>query len=134
PKLVSGCAEWIEATARGFDPGFVKRYRHAIHLHHDSFNVRGLGLINTYSLKLEKVFVDLRITASANPGMPNFDPIAGLDLTGPRQIWDLIRSKAAFGDGVALAIIGPPGSGKSTLLQHLTLTLVAKRQRRYRVR
>jgi hypothetical protein len=36
------------------------------------FNVRGLSLINTFTLKLDQVFVDLNIAPSGNPQRPGW--------------------------------------------------------------
>src|SRR5262245_38652354 len=90
---------------------------------------------NTFTLKLDQVFVDLRIAPSGNPQRPGMDSIAVKELTGNRPIWEFLRVKRGKNEApAALAVVGPPGCGKTTLLQHVALTLAANRQRRYRLR
>src|SRR5262245_16847819 len=132
---IKATADWVRAAARNFKPGFRRRYNIAIIHEYGVFNVRGLGLINTFTLKLDQVFVDLRIAPSANPQRPGMDPIAVKELTGNRSIWEFLSMKRGKDEpAAALAVVGPPGCGKTTLLQHVALTLAANRQRRYRLR
>ncbi len=127
-------ADWVRGTVRGFAPGFRRRYKKQVVEEHGVFNVRGLGLINTYTLSLDQVFVDLRIDPS-NPQKFNLDPVARKELAGNRPVWDFLRGdKSGAQQAMALSIIGPPGCGKTTLLQHVAVTLAANRQRRHRVR
>src|SRR5262245_43807149 len=132
---INATADWARAAARNFKPGFRRRYNKEIIHEYGVFNVRGLGLINTFTLKLDQVFVDLRIAPSGNPQRPGMDPIAVKELTGNRPIWEFLRAKRGKNEApAALAVVGPPGCGKTTLLQHVALTLAANRQRRYRLR
>lgn len=134
-KAVERTADWVLGTVSSFAPGFPRRYRRQIAGEHGIFNVRGLGLINTFTLELDQVFVELRIAPSGNPQRPNIDPIAAKAFAGNRPVWDFLRAgEHRRDDATALAIIGPPGSGKTTLLQHVALTLATNRQRRYRIR
>jgi NACHT domain len=130
--VVAASVKWIRVAASSFAPGFIRRYKQQIVFDHGIFNVRGLGMLNTYSLKLEQVFVDLRIDPS-NPQKPNFDPIAPNNLSGNRPIWDFLRSDSENVGARALAIIGAPGCGKTTLLQHVALTFAANKHGRYRM-
>lgn len=132
--LVNGIADPIVAALKGCS-GFHKRYNRKIISDFGLFNVRGLGLINTFTLKLEQVFVELRIAPSQNPTKLPFDPIAAKELAGNRPIWEVLRVfKHDKENPVALAIVGTPGSGKTTLMQHVAVTLAGNRQRRYRSR
>jgi energy-coupling factor transporter ATP-binding protein EcfA2 len=132
--VVQSAADWILSTINSFAPGFHRRYNKQIINDHGVFNVLGLGLINTYKLALEHVFVDLRINPS-NPQNFNENLIADINLSGNRPIWDFLRSKKLMiSNGTALAIVGPPGSGKTTLLQHIAITFAANKQRHHRIR
>ncbi len=135
PELVKNAASWVKAYIVGIKPGFRRRFNMQIINEFGVLNVRGLGLINTYTLKLDKVFVDLKIAPASNPSKANLDLIASRELAGNRPIWDFIRAtkKDSYGN-IAFAVIGPPGCGKTTLLQHIALTMASNRQRRYRIR
>ncbi len=135
-EAIKATSEWVRAAARNFQPGFRRRYNKMIIYEHGVFNVRGLGLINTFTLKLNRVFVDLKIAPSSNPLKASADPVPPQSrLAGNRRVWDFLRSdKKDYDDATAIAVIGPPGCGKTTLLQHVALTLAANRQRRHRIR
>ncbi|HEV2765997.1 MAG TPA: NACHT domain-containing protein, partial [Pyrinomonadaceae bacterium] len=130
---IKATADWVRALVRGFKPGFGRRYKKVVLDEHGGFNVRGLGLINTYRLKLEQVFVELRIDPT-NPQRFNRNLTATKQLAGNRPVWNFLRDGGAGNETRALAVIGPPGCGKTTLLRHVALVLAANRQRRHRVR
>ena len=54
-------AEAIDAEVRLLLSGFRKRYYRQLRYRHRFFNVRGLRTQGTYTLELEKVFVELRM-------------------------------------------------------------------------
>jgi energy-coupling factor transporter ATP-binding protein EcfA2 len=135
---VKAAAGWLRAWVRRFAPGFKRRYHQQVIRGHEIFNVRGLGLIAAHTLKLEHVFVDLKISTTSNPAQFNFDPVTAEQPSQTRSIWDFVRAgqRAAkwAGEAVALVIVGPPGSGKTTLLQHVAVTLASGHHRRHRAR
>ena len=134
PEVVEVSADRVKVFTVTLLSGFRRRYKQQVIRDHSVFNVRGLGLVNTYTLSLNQVFVDLRIHPS-NPQKFNRDLIAQSDVSGNRPVWDFLRStQSKASEATALAIIGPPGCGKTTLLQHMAVTLAGNRQRFYRVR
>lgn len=131
---VQQTADWILASGRRFAFRFRQRYKRQVINDHSIFNVRGLGLINTYTLSLDQVFVELGIEPG-NPQKFNIDPIAKKELGRSRPIWDYLRPENPKpSKATALSIVGSPGSGKTTLLQNVALTLAANRHRRHRIR
>ena len=133
PEAGKQAATWVidrlVAEAQILFSGFRRRYVRWLIRENGMFNVRGLGLTNTYDLKLDDVFVELRIDPKANPARPLYDPIAVKELQQKSpEIWTYLRAKAY--QGVALVIKGPPGCGKTTLLQHLALAMATGRRDR----
>jgi energy-coupling factor transporter ATP-binding protein EcfA2 len=118
------------ATKRRWFSSFQRRYNQHIIYEHRVFNVRGLRTQGTFTLKLEKVFVELRI-AHSNPQQANVNPVLAKELAGNRPIWAFLRINSDPDDTLVLAVIGAPGCGKTTLLQHIALTFASKQQRRY---
>lgn len=106
--------------------GFQRRYLRQVATEHRIFNTRGLRSTGSFTLQLEKVFVELRIAPGSTLGS-SYDPISRRELAGSLPIWDFLRQTIAQ-DAQALAIIGAPGSGKTTLLQNIALTLALDRQ------
>ncbi len=106
---------------------FNLRYKKHIIFEHRVFNVRGLRTQGTFTLEIDKVYVNLRIAPSLNPNQPP-NLTNHTVLTGNRPIWNFLQQGFKV-----LAVIGAPGCGKSTLLQHIALTFAANRQRAYRL-
>lgn len=133
PDAAQYVADKIRTRFQSLSFSFPQRYKQYVINEHNLFNVRGLGLINTFTLELEQVFVDLRVAPSGNPQRATSDLITTMERAGNRPIWDFLRiSKDKRGEALALAIIGPPGCGKTTLLQHVAMTLATNQHRRYR--
>jgi hypothetical protein len=134
-QAVEATADWLLALPPKYLNRFKRCYNHQVKLDHEIFNVRGLEAGAAHTLKLDHVFVALKVSTSNNPRCLPTDPIAARELANAKTLWDFIRaSKDKAGDALALAIIGPPGCGKTTLLQHVAITLAANKQRRYRMR
>ena len=107
-NALAATASWLKALPAKYSPGFAKRYRRQVALDHEVFNVKGLGLIGAHTIKLERVFVDLKI-ASARFARTINDPLAKKAFENARSLWDYVRAiKDRSEDGRALAIIGPP--------------------------
>ncbi len=121
-------ADWIDIEVRLLFSPFRRSYYQTLRYRHRVFNVRGLRTQGTYTLELEKVFVDLRL-APQNPQAVSADLLHKGTSLGKLSIWDLLSSGVEAHK--TLVIIGPPGSGKTTLLQHLILTYVDNAQRKY---
>lgn len=107
---------------------FERRYKRRIYEDYGLFNDRGLGLINTARLDLDKVYVDLQIASHVGESSGNLltDPVVGR-----KPVWEFLK---AARPGRGLVLIGAPGSGKTTLLQNLLLVFAENRQRKYNQR
>ncbi|ETW98645.1 MAG: hypothetical protein ETSY1_17885 [Candidatus Entotheonella factor] len=106
-RILSG---WLLTGWEHALSGFRRRYKEHILYKHSIFNVRGLGLINTFNLELEHVFIDLRIAPSRNPNQLRSDLIPLNAQEGSHDIWTFMRSKRSTRmEQAALAVIGHPG-------------------------
>ena len=63
--LVDATVDWIKGEALNFSPGFRRHYNTQVKFDHRVFNVRGLRTTGTFSLEVEKVFVELRVSPSS---------------------------------------------------------------------
>jgi energy-coupling factor transporter ATP-binding protein EcfA2 len=132
PQAVAGAAEWVKITFLNFFSRFRRRYNKQVIYDHRVFNVRGLRTTGTYTLEVEKVFVELRI-APGHLQQAGVNPTAFKEVSGSAPVWEFLRRMKAQ-ETIALAVIGPPGCGKTTLLQHIALTLAANKQNRHKLR
>ncbi|WP_437331763.1 NACHT domain-containing protein [Sorangium sp. So ce394] len=139
PEVVTGLTDGsrhlagaAQASLLNLVSSYRRRYLRRLLLDHRSFNVRGLRTQGAFTIHLDQVFVEVRITPNSAQQV-SLSPLGGKELSGNRTIWDFL-SRTAQGEGEALALLGPPGSGKTTLLQHVALTLAAHRKRPHRLR
>jgi energy-coupling factor transporter ATP-binding protein EcfA2 len=131
PRAVKATADMLISAVETAVSGFRRRYLEEVCSRHRWFNVRGLRTQGMHKLKLDHVFVELRI-APQELKKASTDPIRGEVLSGNRTVWEfLVSPEPAYR---CLAVVGAPGCGKTTLLQHLALTLAQNRQRRYQRR
>ena len=115
---------WLDAAAIAIDyhvQSFISRFRRKYlqHLYYQcrDFDVKGLTTQGQYALELERVFVELRVDATAPHETTTgaIPPLPAKLREGLHTVWDFLAGNRN------LAIIGPPGSGKTTLLKHLAL-------------
>lgn len=139
PKIVKSLTEAVEALAdsllawlRTSFSAFRRQYLKQVVYDHRTFNVRGLRSQGAFSIRLEKVFVELRIVPNSAQ-QTSLDPLGGKELKGNQPIWDFLRLIVKE-EAKALAILGAPGSGKTTLLQNIALVLATNRQRKHKLR
>ncbi len=124
-KLVSQCTLFAIKGFSAYDFGL--RYRKHVIFEHRVFNVRGLRTQGTFTLEVDKVYVNLKIAPANHPNR-SIPLIDSEKLSGDRPIWDFLRQ-----DKQNWAIVGAPGCGKSTLLQHIAITFAANKHRAYRM-
>lgn len=149
-------AQKVRGMASRNMPGAGASYDRLVTLEQEVYNTRGLGLFDSHTLKLDQVFVELKISDLENTLDINLDPIARRRFASARKIWDFIaalelnkprtrnfisrrfsrrfrQSKPKELSVLALAVVGPPGCGKSTLLQYIAFILATGQQRRYKI-
>jgi GTPase SAR1 family protein len=92
------------------------------------------GLDRDRTLKLQKVFVPLKIAAreAANISHKMIQPLKDEgNNSNETQIWDFLAAIDKKESAVwRMAVLGAPGSGKTTLLRYLTQTYATKQQRK----
>jgi hypothetical protein len=115
--------ERLDQQVMGSFSSFQTRYLRFVAERNRSIEVKGLSAQGLYTLELDKVFVDPRLT-------PEIDRLAALDpLRLPpsdgsadrRTLWAVMETPGLAG----LVILGRPGSGKTTLLRHTALRLAS---------
>lgn len=133
PELEGYLVGWLVSALRDLFSRFRRKYKRRIYEEFNYFNVRGLSLLNAYTLDLTQVFVDLRIAAT---GLGPSGLLRALpDTPAGTSLWDFLRyQQRSDRSRKALTIVGPPGSGKTTLLQHVALIFARNRQGAHRLR
>ncbi|MCA9886266.1 MAG: NACHT domain-containing protein, partial [Anaerolineae bacterium] len=108
--------------------GYEKKYREYLHYWNRTVDVKGLSTVGTYSIDLEKVFVELRLSFE-NQAKTSADivPEELIQLSRKRHgLWELLQFEAL--SSKPLVILGPPGSGKTTLMRYATFVLSSERK------
>lgn len=91
------------------------------------------GLDRDRTLKLQKVFVPLKIAATeaANTSHKMIQRLkGGRNNSNETQIWNFLAAIDKHQEFRRMAVLGAPGSGKTTLLRYLTQTYATKQQRK----
>lgn len=129
--------KWADRTADKIDNravraigsrGYKKRYLQHLTYRYRDFDVKGLSTQGTYTLDLEKVFVELSVAPQAMHDIPT-DPLHKIpdELSkGSHTIWQFLQADTLTDSH--LAVIGAPGCGKTTLLKHMTLILASQQR------
>jgi DNA replication protein DnaC len=107
-------------------------YRAALQHELGSLNILGSPDIESKSMKLDDVFVSLRISESwrSEERFTSHQEIEKIELD--RHLTPEEVMKRAFAKHRLLLIIGDPGSGKTTLLKYYAIKCLDKYNRRYR--
>jgi predicted NACHT family NTPase len=131
-KVINACVDWLEnklperVSNLRRSINFKKAYEKAVYYEHRFFNVKGLRTQGNFTLELDKVFVELKISPTINYQQGRLNLLDIKELEGSRSIWDFLsiakQQQPEFAP--AFAIIGAPGSGKTTLLQYIALSLI----------
>ncbi len=129
-KLEQPFADWIVSKLWASTPPFKQEYYQSLIYTCRDYQTQGLD--KDRILKLEKVFVPLKIVAKeAVQASSRIIPQVLAEAKNPRekQIWDFLAAMANEPAFRRMAVLGAPGSGKTTLLRHLTLIYAHKQER-----
>ena len=99
---------------------YRKKYLRDIVFDNRSIKLTGLRTTGAFSLRLDQIFIELRIAPRAANQVTS-SVLSPAGSSGFREIWDYLRQGAKENSHVWV-ILGAPGSGKTTLLQNLALT------------
>jgi len=88
------------------------------------------GLDKDRTLKLQKVFVPLKIAATEAENISQKMIQPRKDERNEIQIWNFLAAIDKYPEFRRMAVLGAPGSGKTTLLRYLTQTYATKQQRK----
>ncbi|MBW4631873.1 MAG: SUMF1/EgtB/PvdO family nonheme iron enzyme [Iphinoe sp. HA4291-MV1] len=117
---------WIESTSP-----FKREYYQTLIYKCRDYETQGLD--KDHILKLQKVFIPLKISATEAVNVCHqliYQPRNEANHLREKLIWDFLAAKNKEGkiQFPRIVILGAPGSGKTTLLRHLTLIYATKQQ------
>jgi len=130
-QLADSLADSIWNEIENFTSHFQQEYYKGLTYICRDYQTQGLDKDRT--LKLQKVFVPLKLAATeaANTSHKMIQPLKDEgNNSNETQIWSFL---AAIDKNPALrrmAVLGAPGSGKTTILRYLTQTYATKQQRK----
>ena len=96
-------------------------------------NYETQGLDQDRTLRLQKVFVPLKIAATEAANTSNQiiqSPRDETNNSNETQIWNFLAAIDKHPEFRRIAVLGAPGSGKTTLLRYLTQTYATNQQRK----
>ncbi|MCY7381508.1 MAG: NACHT domain-containing protein, partial [Microcoleus sp. CAN_BIN18] len=131
-ELADSFADSIWNYIENFTSPFQQEYYKGLTYICRDYQTQGLDRDRT--LKLQKVFVPLKIAAreAANISHKMIQPLKDEgNNSNETQIWDFLAAIDKKESAVwRMAVLGAPGSGKTTLLRYLTQTYATKQQRK----
>jgi energy-coupling factor transporter ATP-binding protein EcfA2 len=130
-QLADSFADRIWNKIEDFTSPFQREYYQSLTYICRDYQTQGLDRDRT--LKLQKVFVPLKIAATeaANIRSEMIQPLKdGRNNSNETQIWNFLAAIDKNPAFRRMAVLGAPGSGKTTLLRYLTQTYATKQQRK----
>ena len=131
-QLADSFADSIWHNIENFISPFQQQYYKGLTYICRDYQTQGLDRDRT--LKLQKVFVPLKLSATeaANISHKMIQPIKDEgNNSNETQIWDFLAAIDKNNLAVwRMAVLGAPGSGKTTLLRYLTHTYATKQERK----
>jgi len=128
-QLADSFADGIWNKIEDFTSPFQREYYQSLTYICRDYQIQGLDRDRT--LKLQKVFVPLKIAATeaANISHKMIQPLKdGRNNSNETQIWNFLAAIDKHPEFRRMAVLGAPGSGKTTLLRYLTQTYATKQQ------
>lgn len=130
-QLADSFADGIWNKIEDFTSPFQREYYQSLTYICRDYQTQGLDRDRT--LKLQKVFVPLKIAATeaANTSHKMIQPLKdGRNNSNETQIWNFLAEIDKHPEFRRMAVLGAPGSGKTTLLRYLTQTYATNQQRK----
>ncbi|MEG4067624.1 NACHT domain-containing protein [Microcoleus sp. Pol11C2] len=130
-QVADSLADWIWNKIENFTSPFQQEYYKGLTYICRDYQTQGLDRDRT--LKLQKVFVPLKIVAkeAANTSPKMIQPLKDeRNNSNQTQIWNFLAAIDKNPAFRRMAVLGAPGSGKTTLLRYLTQTYATKQQRK----